>query len=174
MIILTTPAGKEPTLLAYDGDKPHQRQGRLGILLHDTSKWMMKKYIERLHRKMQPVIEHKMEKGWVNPAVGQLYEDITWVIALHERPEIRDKGWGFKGADDVNRKFYTQLRDVACVHLDEDTVQSMFAFILAAKMFDGWDEKYCDVAGKFNVMLRYREIYGEMKERTKKLASIEA
>lgn len=161
-----------PGLLAFDGVEHNRRQGFLGRLLHDTTKWMIHRYVDSVHKKMKPVIEYKIKTGWINEQVEQLYKDWTWVIELDKREEAKKFG-GFRGPADKNLQLFEKMRDIACVILDEDTHYSMRAFMFLAKVNDGWDTKYADIANRANVMFRYKEIYFEMKERTKPLPKLD-
>lgn len=154
-------------LLAYDGNAENQRQGKLGKLLHDFSKWAIRESVEKIWTKMKPVIEYKIKTGWINPEIGKLYEDLTYVINFYE-----DDKYGFKGPDDKNRKFFHHLRDILCVQLDEDTHYLLFVGMVMQRMFEQ-KEEYEALMNRSNAFFRWREIYNGLKERTAELPTLE-
>ena len=149
-------------LLAYDGKKDNQRFGKLGILLHDTTKWMIRTAITAIYRKMKPVIDYKLKEGWINPYVGQLYKDWTWTIQLDERKSNTKIG-GFKGSDDKNRTMFHNMRDIVCTLLDEDTHYGIRVGVMMFRMHENWD-KYEIAANSANEFMRYREMYERLKD----------
>jgi len=154
---------KDKHLLATDGTKDNQRQGKLGILLHDTSKWMIKSFISALHNKMKPVIKYKLENGWINPSIEQFYKDWTWVIELDEKPEHRGIGGFGLGDKDPNRIMFYKMRDIGCVILDEDTHYAIRMMMVLNKIHDNWKE-YEIQSNQANALFKYMDIYTRLKD----------
>lgn len=147
-------------LLAFDGKEDDRRQGKLGRILHDFSKWAIRKAVDRIHNKMLPVIEYKKKTGWHKEHIKAIEEGWNWVISLDELPINLGIG-GFKGANDINRKLYMQLRDIFLVHLDEDTHYDMRMLVLLKWIHEHWDRIEEAANASYNLM-NFHEIYKDL------------
>ena len=148
-------------LLAKDGTRYNERQGYLGRIMHDFSKWMMRRAVDKIAKRMAPVIKYKMQTGWCNPEISLLYEDMSWMIGLDEKEAEKTKIGGFTGGkNDVNRRFFTNLRDIICTTLDEDTHYNLRLWVLMHRMHEQrWKEAYEVAMNRSNAFFNYREIY---------------
>jgi hypothetical protein len=161
-------------LLAKDGTADNQRQGRLGILLHDLSKWAIRKAIQRERKRIQPVLDYyASEHGeWLNPDIKQLYEDFNWLISLEELP---NQYGGFQKGEDVNRDMFHDLRDIMCVHLDQDTHYHLRFMALIYRIHANWPAyeiactrafHFLDVTAK-RLGMTFEEVYQNLDGMTK-------
>lgn len=158
-------------LLAKDGTAYDQRGGFLGRLLHDFTKWAIRRAVRKIARRMRPVTEWKLKKGWVNPEIGLLYDDFNWLISLDEAPT---EPGAFRGPDDKNRALFQDLRDIMCVMLDEDTHYGIRFWVLMHRIHEKrWEEAYSIAMNRSNAFFNYREIYAGLLERSKPLPRLE-
>src|SRR3990167_4763779 len=147
-------------LLAYDGADYNQRGGKLGSICHDFSKWMMRKFVDKLHRKMLPVIEYKRKNGWVKDHTAAMEEGWKWVMSLDELQINRGIG-GFKGEDDGNRRFFNELGDIAFTHLDEDTHYDMRMLLWFKWIHEHWDRFEQSAESAYQI-LNFGELYKDL------------
>lgn len=125
-------------LLAYDGIKDNERQGTLGRIMHDTSKWFMRESVNGLHRHMKPVFNYKRANGWHKEHITAMGEAIDWVVSLDEIP-INARIGGFKGPDDKNRRLFLQMKDIFLTLLDEDTHYDIRVLLVLKWIHEHWD-----------------------------------
>lgn len=154
-------------LLAYDGNEDNQRQGKLGIILHDFSKWMIRGMTDKVHAKMKPVINYKRENGWLKDHIKAMEEGWKWVISLDELPLNHSIG-GFKGADDKNRKFFLQAGEIAFTHLDEDTFYDIHFLLWLKWIHEHWDRFEQSAEAAYQI-LNFENLYKDLLEWSKPL-----
>ena len=147
-------------LLAYDGTADNQRQGKLGKILHDFSKWMIRGFSTQLHKKMLPVIEYKKKNGWIKEHITAMDEGWKWVMSLDELPLNKGIG-GFKGADDKNRKFFSEIGDIAFTHLDEDTHYDIRMLLWLKWVHEHWG-RFEQSAESAYQLLNFGELYKDL------------
>ena|SRR3990167_3341861 len=147
----------EVLLAKYKQEK--SRLGFLSRLLHGASKWMIRRAVDAIAKKMQPVIEYKRREGWLNPEIKQLYDDINWLIACDDHTRAHDNGGG-----DADRRLWNNIRDILCVQLDEDTYYNIRFWVLMHRIHDlRWNEAYDIALNRANAYWNYAEIYNVMK-----------
>ena len=138
------------------------------ILLHDFSKWMIRGIVDKVQKKMEPVIIYKKENGWIKEHVAALEEGWNWVIELDEHP-VNNKIGGFTGGpDDKNRKFFTNLRDIVLVHLDEDSHYDMRFLMMLKWVHEHWDRFEQSAETSYQIM-NFHNLYAELLEGSKPL-----
>jgi hypothetical protein len=159
-------------LLAKDGTADNQRQGRLGRLLHDFSKWAIRKAITRERKRLDPVLKYKKEHGgWLNPDIQALYDDFTWVIS---RDELKTQYMGFNGPDDANKKMLEDLRDIVCCHLDEDSHWHLRWAMLLYRINHRWSEYEIECTKAYHFLSVTAEKLGlTMEDMYKSLENLE-
>lgn len=161
-------------LLAKDGTAYNERQGLLGRLLHDITKWAIRRSVHGIAKKLKPVTDYKMKTGWINPEVGLLYDDLTWLIRMDENGG-KDHIGGFTGGEnDANRRFFTDLRDIVTTILDEDTHYNIRFWVLQHRIHENrWNEAYNIAFNRSNAFFNYRQIYQDLISRWEPLPKLE-
>src|SRR3990167_5121057 len=127
------PPYKNVDLLADEiPGKKYNRWSFLGRELHDFSKWMIRAAIDRIHGRMKPAINLKLQKGWNSPANALLYEDFNWLIALDKNDKFAER---FKMlAGQKNARLFEQTRDIFLTQIDEDTFYNIRFWLLMYRM----------------------------------------
>lgn len=135
-------------LLAWDADK----KGTLGFMLHRCGKKFLRWAIKQLtHRIMKDVIEYKKKNGWINQEVKILYDDLTEVIrsGRYEEHEIKN--------NEGNYRMYSDVRDLLCVLLDEDSYYLLRFFYFLDLTFEH-ENRYRLAHHKARVYWHWEEI----------------
>jgi hypothetical protein len=159
-------------LLAWDGTDDNQRQGKLGILMHDTSKWFIRKNVAAGHKLMTPLFKHVEETGgYQNEYVNVIRDMFDFIISIDEQPVNWGIG-GFKGPDDANRKFFQQLRDIVCIMCDQDAHYGMRVLAGLYWLNEHFDRIAIASQGAHD-MLNFQEKYERIKEFTKPAVQVE-
>lgn len=155
-------------LLAWDGINDNQRQGKLGKIMHDSGKWIIRESVNALHNHMNPVFEYKKSEGWHKDHVKAMEEAIDWVISLDDLPLNIGKINGFKGQNDKNRKLFMQLKDIMLTLLDEDTHYDIRVLLVLKWIHDHW-ERFEISAEQAHQIMNFENIYRDLLELSKPL-----
>lgn len=115
-------------LLAADAEKKFSK----GWLLHKVGKQFIRFAVNFLAEHiLASVIRYKKETGWLNPEIQIFYEDISRIIEIEEARWT----WGGKkpkGEYNADRRLWTNIRDVLCILLDEDSFYFLrFIYLLS-------------------------------------------
>ena len=145
----------EEILLAH----PRRRDSFLGRIMHDFGKFLIRAAVDRIHSKMEPVLDYKRKNGWINPEVEELEKDINWLIDLDRNNPRPNKNL---------ITFQEKLRDIVLVNLDEDSYYNLRFWFLMMRIQDNrWKDTY-DIAmnranAYFNYKTAYRQLYEELQ-----------
>lgn len=154
-------------LLAFDGTEDNQRQGRLGRILHDFSKWMIRGAVDRVHNRMKDVIDYKKKNGWIKDHIAAMDEGWKWVQSLDEMP-INGVIGGFKGPGDLNRKLFGQLGEICFTHLDEDSFYDIHFLLWLKWVHEHW-ERFEQSAESAYQILNFGNLYKDLLSYTEPL-----
>lgn len=127
------------SLLAHDGVKDNQRQGKLGVALHDHTKWVIRKGVDLAWMKYKPVHEYKQQHGYIKDHVAALDEGWAWVMSLYDLPLNTVKFAGFKGADDKNRQMLYRSGQMFFGITDEDSHWDVPILVMLKWVHEHWD-----------------------------------
>ena len=110
----------------------YDRWSKVGIWIHDVSKQFIRKTVGYLGKRYTPIVKEKLEKGFSNPEIKLLYDNWTEIIEIED---YADK------PEDANFKLFTQMRDIVCTILDEDSFY-LLRFFYLMELFHRDYEKY--------------------------------
>lgn len=152
----------EIKLLAWDA----QKKGSLGWILHRCAKMFIRFAIDKLANKiMKDVIAYKKANGWHNPEVKIMYEDLTEVIRAckHGEEEVR--------TNTGNYKAYSDIRDILCTILDEDSYYLLRFFYFLDLTFEH-ENRYRIAHHKQRVYWRWEDIAAVLRAEREKLEKL--
>lgn len=156
-----------PHLLAQDGTNDNQRQGKLGTILHDNLKWMIRSFIAAGHKKALPVIEYKRENGWIKPHVAAMDENWQRILSLFKVPINKGIG-GFSGPDDKNLRMFNQIGDIVHTIIDEDSHYDMIFLLQLKFIHENW-HLFEESAEQAYQIANFHNTYRDILEYTKPL-----
>ena len=157
-------------LLAFDGEKKDERQGELGVALHDKTKWAIRKGVDIAWWKYKKVDEYKRTNGWLKPHVKVLDECWQWTTDLYKLPYAK-KFFGYMEDDDKNRIMLQRMGRMGLGIQDEDTFWDLFMLAFLYKVHLEWPriDNAAKAAYRF---LNFDRVYQDYIELNKELPEV--
>jgi len=152
-------------LLAFDGEGKDQRQGELGIALHDSTKWAIRKGVDIAWWKYKKVDEYKRKNGWIKPHIGVIDECWNWAVDLYQLPYAK-KYFGYMADDDKNRIMLQRMGRIGLGLGDEDTFWDLLMLAFFYKVHLEWSriELAASAAYRFLNFDRVNQEFLELKK----------
>ena len=157
-------------LLAFDGEADNQRQGKLGVALHDNTKWAIRKSVDLAYWKYKKVDEYKKANGWIKPHVAVLDECWNWTVDLYQLPYAK-KFFGYMADDDKNRIMFQKMGRIGLGIQDEDTFYDLFMLALLYKIHLEWPRIEQAAKSAYN-FLNFDRAFKEFLELKKPLPDV--
>lgn len=139
-------------LLAHNGTADDERQGAIGVALHDHTKWMIRKGVDIAWMKYSKVHDYKQKNGWIKDHIAAMDEGWKWVMSLDDLPINIGNIGGFKGKDDKNRTMLYRAGQMFFGLNDEDSHWDMRVLLFLKWCHEHWDRFEASAEQAYQIM----------------------
>ena len=140
-----------------------QLDSKLGKIMHNTGKNLMRAQIDIVHKHYEPVLKYKRETGWIKDHVAAEQEAWNWIEQLYDIP-INSKVGGWHGdPNGRNRKMFHNILDIVFTIQDEDSAYDIPMLLWLKWIHEHWDRFERSAEQAYQIM-NFANLYKDLLE----------